>query len=89
MHPDFAPVANLLRRQLGRRPGSGAAICIFHRGECVADIWGGVRDARGNEFGLVEDIRYDNGMVHAPTKPGLGYEIDWELVRREHTACVE
>ncbi|MCS7207502.1 MAG: mandelate racemase [Dehalococcoidia bacterium] len=35
-----------------------------------------------NEFGLVEDIRVDSqGYVHAPTKPGLGYEIDWERIR--------
>ena len=42
-----------------------------------------------NEYGLVEDIQYVDGMVHAPTKPGLGYEIDWELVKREHMATVE
>ena len=23
------------------------------------------------------------GMVYAPEKPGLGYEIDWDLVKRE------
>ena len=50
VHPDFAPVANLLRRQLARRPGSGAAICIHHRGECVVDIWGGVRDGEGRAW---------------------------------------
>ena len=38
-----------------------------------------------NVFGLVEDIEIDGqGMVHAPTEPGLGYEIDWDLVKREH-----
>ncbi len=42
-----------------------------------------------NEFGLVEDIQYLDGQVHAPTNPGLGYEIDWDLVKREHTATVE
>ncbi|GBD11804.1 L-talarate/galactarate dehydratase [bacterium HR23] len=37
-----------------------------------------------NKFGLVEDIEVDSqGYVHAPTKPGLGYEIDWDLIRRE------
>ncbi len=41
------------------------------------------------EYGLVEDIQYVDGMVHAPTEPGLGYEIDWDLVKREHTATVE
>ncbi len=42
-----------------------------------------------NEFGLVEDIQYLDGQVHAPTNPGLGYEIDWDLVKREHTVTVE
>ncbi|MCL4534375.1 MAG: mandelate racemase, partial [Bacteroidetes bacterium] len=34
-----------------------------------------------NKYGLVEDIEVDNnGLVHIPEKPGLGYEIDWDLV---------
>jgi len=37
-----------------------------------------------NKYGLVEDIEVDKkGLVYAPEKPGLGYEIDWDLVRRE------
>ncbi len=42
-----------------------------------------------NMYGLVEDIDMTGGKVHAPTEPGLGYQIDWDLVRREHTATVE
>jgi L-alanine-DL-glutamate epimerase-like enolase superfamily enzyme len=30
----------------------------------------------------------DKGMVYAPTKPGLGYEIDWDLVEREKVQVV-
>ncbi len=38
------------------------------------------------KYGLVEDITVDGeGYVHAPTAPGLGYAIDWELVRRRTT----
>ncbi|MFN3975141.1 MAG: enolase C-terminal domain-like protein [Dehalococcoidia bacterium] len=37
-----------------------------------------------NKFGLVEDIEVDGqGFVHAPQKPGLGYDIDWERIRRD------
>ncbi len=36
-----------------------------------------------NKFGLVEDIPIEDGYVHAPEEPGLGYEIDWDLVKRE------
>ena len=34
------------------------------------------------KYGLVNDIEVDaDGLVHAPEEPGLGYEIDWDLVR--------
>ncbi len=37
-----------------------------------------------NKFGLVKDIEVDDqGFVYAPEKPGLGYDIDWDLVKRE------
>jgi len=43
-----------------------------------------------NRYALVEDIEVDeNGLVYAPTKPGLGYEIDWELVEREKVRVVK
>jgi len=42
-----------------------------------------------NKFGLVEDIEVDEkGLVYAPEKPGLGYDIDWELVEREKVEVV-
>ena len=42
-----------------------------------------------NKYGLVEDIEVDDrGMVYAPTAPGLGYEIDWDLVEREKVQVV-
>jgi L-alanine-DL-glutamate epimerase-like enolase superfamily enzyme len=35
-------------------------------------------------YGLVENIKIDkDGFAHAPTKPGLGYEIDLDLVERK------
>ena len=41
-----------------------------------------------NVYGLVTDIEFVNGYVEAPTEPGLGYEIDWDLVERERTATL-
>lgn len=39
------------------------------------------------KYGLVQDIEVDAaGMVHAPTRPGLGYDIDWELINRNKVA---
>ena len=49
VHPDFLPVAEALRRQVQRYPG-GAAVCVYHQGECVVDIWGGVRSADGQAW---------------------------------------
>ena len=43
-----------------------------------------------NKYALLDDIEPDeHGLVYAPTKPGLGYEIDWELVEREKVQVVK
>lgn len=44
VHPDFSQVADLLRKQLPKSGLGGAAVCVYHHGECVADIWGGTRN---------------------------------------------
>jgi hypothetical protein len=39
---------------------------------------------RAQKYGLDPDIEPDaNGLVYAPTGPGLGAEIDFELIRRK------
>jgi len=50
VHPDFWPVARSLRRQIPRRRPGGAAVCVYHRGEVVVDVWAGTRDAQGNPW---------------------------------------
>ena len=49
LHPRFVPVAAALERQLAGQVG-GAAVCVYHRGKCVVDLWGGVRDATGRPW---------------------------------------
>ena len=49
LHPDFVPVARSLRGMLQRYEG-GAAVCVYHRGECVVDLWGGVRNRAGDAW---------------------------------------
>jgi CubicO group peptidase (beta-lactamase class C family) len=49
LQPDFVTVADELRRQLRRTPGGGA-VCVYHRGRCVVDLWGGSRDATGRPW---------------------------------------
>ena len=52
---DFRPVADQLAKQLkssegdSRGPG-GAAVCIYHRGVKVVDIWAGTRNLRGDPW---------------------------------------
>ncbi len=50
VHPDFWPVARGLMRQLRRGQRGGAAVCVYHRGEPVVDIWGGTRNAAGDPW---------------------------------------
>jgi len=45
----FWPVARLLERQV-RRSGGGAAVCVYHRGRPVVDVWAGERDAAGRPW---------------------------------------
>ena len=49
LHPDFLPVAKTLRTLLRRYDG-GAAVCVYHRGRCVVDLWGGVRNRAGDAW---------------------------------------
>jgi L-alanine-DL-glutamate epimerase-like enolase superfamily enzyme len=40
-----------------------------------------------NKFGLVKDIEVDRaGLVHAPSAPGLGVEIDFDRIKRNTQA---
>ncbi|HCG91541.1 MAG TPA: mandelate racemase [Dehalococcoidia bacterium] len=42
-----------------------------------------------NKFGLIEDVEVNaEGMVLAPTKPGLSYDIDWDLVKSKQTDVI-
>jgi CubicO group peptidase (beta-lactamase class C family) len=49
VHPDFLAIADRLREQLRVSPG-GAAVCVYHRGRCVVDLWGGIRDRDGRPW---------------------------------------
>ena len=47
--PDFEVVAEAFRSQLKRTDG-GAALAIYHRGELVVDLWGGLRTLEGDPW---------------------------------------
>ena len=50
IHPDYAEVASSLRRAIPRTGHGGAAVCVYHRGRCVVDLWGGTRDGEGSPW---------------------------------------
>lgn len=46
--------------------------------------------SESQKYGLIEDIQIDaDGMVHAPMGPGLGAQIDFELVKRKTLAVMK
>ncbi len=47
--PNFWYVARALQRQVFGG-GGGAAVCVYHEGKKVVDIWSGDRDDRGNPW---------------------------------------
>lgn len=47
---EFRAVAQIFAEQLQQQRGGGAALCIYHRGRCVLDIWGGYRDRAGTPW---------------------------------------
>jgi CubicO group peptidase (beta-lactamase class C family) len=50
VHPDFRRVAEVFLEQLPESRPGGGALCIYYRGECVVDIWGGTRDRQGTPW---------------------------------------
>jgi CubicO group peptidase (beta-lactamase class C family) len=49
VEPGFWLVARALDQQV-RRGGGGAAVCVYHRGRKVADLWAGERDGAGHAW---------------------------------------
>ena len=67
----------------------GAIDIFYDRDVHVVTLWFTPDRAPEVDFKTIGDIEVDSeGFVHAPTGPGLGYEIDWDLVRRHQTRVV-
>lgn len=75
LHPAFEPVARTFRSIVARYPG-GAAVSVFHRGTCVVDLWGGVRDAAGTPW------TYDTMAPSFSTTKGVAATLLHILVDR-------
>ncbi|MCP4037907.1 MAG: beta-lactamase family protein [bacterium] len=49
LHPDFQSMAGVFEGILERQAGGGA-LCIYHHGECMVDLWGGALDNSGTRW---------------------------------------
>lgn len=47
--PGFEPVREAFAENLARRHELGGACCVYHRGEKVVDLWGGIRNKATGE----------------------------------------
>lgn len=47
--PEFAPVVQVFQDMLGEPEQRGAALCVYHQGYPVIDVWGGTTDRAGRE----------------------------------------
>lgn len=50
LHPDFGSLGPLLSKYLTADARFGGAMCVYHRGEKVVDVWGGRRDLTGAQW---------------------------------------
>ena len=68
VRPGFEAVREAFVENFERRDELGAACCVFHRGEKVVDLWGGIRNAATGEP-WEEDTM---ALVHSTTKGMAG-----------------
>jgi CubicO group peptidase (beta-lactamase class C family) len=47
VHRDFLAIGDWLQKLTDVPGGGGAAVCVYHRGECVVDAWAGQKNETG------------------------------------------
>jgi CubicO group peptidase (beta-lactamase class C family) len=76
VHPDFWRVARVFERIIPRSGNGGAALCVYHRGEKVVDLWGGTQDENGTPW------RADTLALSYSTTKGVASTLLHVLVDR-------
>ena len=61
----FAPVRDAFHRCFAELDETGAAVCVYHEGQPVADLWGGVADAATGRLWTRDTMVH----VYSVTKP--------------------
>lgn len=81
--PGFEAVGSQFEQALQRGDETGASLCVYHRGTCVVDVWGGLADeARGTPWqadSLVVVFSATKGLVAmALNLAGERGAFDWD-----------
>jgi CubicO group peptidase (beta-lactamase class C family) len=76
IHPDFWSVARLFKSLIPSPGPGGAALCIYHRGRKVVDLWGGTVDATGARWNA------DTASISYSTTKGVASTLLHMLVDR-------
>jgi L-alanine-DL-glutamate epimerase-like enolase superfamily enzyme len=81
-----------LRGDVAVKGGLTACLKAAHMAEGFKmnfEIHHGGNSLNNQKYGLVDDIDVDeNGLVHAPSKPGLGTNIDFDLIKAKTTGIL-
>ncbi len=74
IHPDFWSVARLFKSLVPDKEPGGAALCIYHRGRKVVDLWGGTSDTKGTSW------KTDTASISYSTTKGVASTLLHTLV---------
>ena len=83
LDPDFWPVARVFEQQV-RRSGGGAALCIYHRGIPVVDIWAGYQDEQNTPW-QEDALSFSFSTTKGVTATALHLLVDRGLADYEDT----
>ena len=83
-HPDFGRVAETLIGMMPKDGIGGMALCIYHQGEKVVDVWGGTRDREGNPW-QADTIVFSASTTKGVTSTVLHTLIDQGLADYDDT----
>jgi len=87
IHPDFWSVVKVFRNQLPGRGQGGAALCIYHHGESVVDVWAGSCDENGKRW-QSDTVALSYSTTKGVTSTLLHILVDQGLLDYDDTVAI-
>ena len=84
-HADFEALVSLAGRLVDEQ-GGGAAICVYHRGRPVADLWAGQRDSDGRPW-LADTLAPSFSTTKGVASTVLHVMVDRGLIDYDAPVC--